>query len=271
MILLYACNLIVILRWILRWCAWAIRRSKEDYQASFSVIFNLTTTMMLLDVEQLSYCSWSVILQIPAPKYYFMPDTLTTEQKIHRAAIDVFTRKGYAGTKTRDIADAAGINVATLHYYHRTKDQLFQLVAKESMEEFSAIFYEVFKTGLPLKDKIHKFVEDFTELFRRKPHLSTFCLMESERNIEMFKEIVDFRQSTLILEPQLKELIANGEIRPIETPNFVSALVGMTIYPFITRASIFYANDLDEAGYQHVLEEQKRIVPEMIINYLWEK
>jgi len=198
-----------------------------------------------------------------------MPANLTTEQKIHQAAIDVFTRKGYAGTKTRDIADAAGINVATLHYYHRTKDQLFQLVAKESMEEFTIIFFEIFKTGRPLKEKIYMFVEEYTNLFRRKPYLSTFCLMESERNIEMFREIIDFRQSNLILEPQLKELAAAGEIRPISTPNFVSALVGMTIYPFITRASMHYAHDLDAEGYQQVLEEQKRMIPEMIIGYLW--
>ncbi|MEM6769122.1 MAG: TetR/AcrR family transcriptional regulator [Bacteroidota bacterium] len=196
---------------------------------------------------------------------------LTTEQKIHRAAIDVFTRKGYDGAKTRDIAKAAGITVATLHYYHRTKDQLFHLVAKESMEEFSAIFYDVFKTGRPLKEKIYAFVEEYTKLFRLKPQMATFCLMESERNIEMFREIVDFRESTRVLEPQLQALAAAGEIRPISTPNFISALVGMTIYPFITKTSMYYAHNLDDEGYEKVLEEQRRMIPEMIIGYLWTK
>ncbi|MEM1359358.1 MAG: TetR/AcrR family transcriptional regulator [Bacteroidota bacterium] len=210
-------------------------------------------------------------------KKLFMPKTATmdfaenmsTEDKIHQAALEVFTRKGYAATKTRDIAEAVGINVATLHYYHRTKDQLFGIVAKESMAEFSAAFHEVFTQERPLKEKIHLFVERFTELFREKPHLASFCLMESERKIEFFKEIIDFKESTRVLRPQLESLAAKGKIRPISPANFISALVGMTIYPFITRTSMYYAHELDDAGFHEVLEEQKRMVPAMIIGYLY--
>lgn len=194
---------------------------------------------------------------------------LSTEQKIHRAAIEVFTRKGYNGAKTRDIAEAAGINVATLHYYHRTKDKLFDMVAKESMEEFTTIFYEVFTLERPLKEKIHMFVDRFSDLFLEKPHLASFCLMESERNMKKFREIVDFRASARVLAPQLKELADTGEIRPISVPNFLTALVGMTIYPFITRASMIYGNELEESEYTAVINEQRKMIPEMIIGYLW--
>ncbi len=40
------------------------------------------------------------------------------EEKILKAGAEVFTEKGYAATKTRDIAEAAGIknnNVASTH------------------------------------------------------------------------------------------------------------------------------------------------------------
>ncbi|MEL7162556.1 MAG: helix-turn-helix domain-containing protein, partial [Bacteroidota bacterium] len=97
------------------------------------------------------------------------PEGTSTEDKIHQAAIEVFTRKGYAATKTRDVAEAAGINVATLHYYHRTKDQLFRLVARESMREFSSIHHAVFTLDTPLKDKIHLFVDRYVDLLRDNP------------------------------------------------------------------------------------------------------
>ena len=48
-----------------------------------------------------------------------------TEVRILQAAEKEFLEKGYAGAKTTDIAAAAGVTHAMLHYYFRTKDKLF--------------------------------------------------------------------------------------------------------------------------------------------------
>ena len=197
------------------------------------------------------------------------PPKLTTEEKIQQAAIEVFMRKGYDGTKTRDIAEAAGINVATLHYYHRTKDQLFHMVAKKSMVEFVAIHESVFTLDTSLKDKIPLFVDRYIDLLHQQPHLAMFCLSESERNPEAFREVIDFQLAERVVSQQLKELMEAGEIRPISTNNFLSALVGMTIYPFIAKNGILHNSALTEADFGQILAEQKRMIPEMIIGYLW--
>lgn len=61
-----------------------------------------------------------------------LPGTdLSTEQKIIEAARKVFTRKGYSATRTRDIAEEAGLNLALLNYYFRSKQKLFELVMAE--------------------------------------------------------------------------------------------------------------------------------------------
>jgi AcrR family transcriptional regulator len=49
----------------------------------------------------------------------------TTEEQIKEAARRVFTRKGYAATRTRDIAEESGHNLALLNYYFRSKEKLF--------------------------------------------------------------------------------------------------------------------------------------------------
>jgi AcrR family transcriptional regulator len=51
-----------------------------------------------------------------------------TEDKIFESATDVFINKGMDGARMQDIANHAGINKALLHYYFRTKDQLFNAV-----------------------------------------------------------------------------------------------------------------------------------------------
>ena len=44
---------------------------------------------------------------------------VSTEEKIKEAARKVFTQKGFAATRTRDIAEEAGLNLALLNYYFR--------------------------------------------------------------------------------------------------------------------------------------------------------
>ncbi|OAV43683.1 TetR/AcrR family transcriptional regulator [Lewinella sp. 4G2] len=194
---------------------------------------------------------------------------LDTKAKIAAAAIRVFTRKGYDGTKTRDIAEEAGINVATLHYHHKSKDELFSLVAKSAMSEFVDIYYGVFRAENSLEEIVHGFVDGFTDLFIRKPHVATFCLVESERNPEAFKEIVDFKDSAIVLTAKLAALEKSGKIRSMSVPSFTSALVGMTIYPFITKGSVLYAGEYDEAQFLQFVEEQRRVIPAMILGYLF--
>ena len=54
-------------------------------------------------------------------------DKVTTEQKIIMAADKLFTQKGYAATKTRDITQEAETNVALLNYYFGSKENLYKI------------------------------------------------------------------------------------------------------------------------------------------------
>ena len=61
-------------------------------------------------------------------------DKLTTEQKIIRAADKLFTQKGYAATKTREIAEEAETNLALLNYYFGSKENLYKKVVQEKFK-----------------------------------------------------------------------------------------------------------------------------------------
>jgi len=69
-----------------------------------------------------------------------------TEERIFEAALTVFARKGKDGARMQEIADEAAINKAMLHYYFRSKDQLyeavFDYVFRRFMESFSAALQE---------------------------------------------------------------------------------------------------------------------------------
>jgi TetR/AcrR family transcriptional regulator len=57
-----------------------------------------------------------------------------------RSAIDVFAQRGFAGTKTRDLASAAGVSEAILFRHFATKEALYRAIldAKESENKDAA-------------------------------------------------------------------------------------------------------------------------------------
>ncbi|HOA37485.1 MAG TPA: TetR family transcriptional regulator, partial [Flavihumibacter sp.] len=52
----------------------------------------------------------------------------STEEKIKAAARTVLYKKGFAATRTRDIAEEAGMNLALINYYFRSKKKLFEII-----------------------------------------------------------------------------------------------------------------------------------------------
>src|SRR5271166_4757971 len=45
--------------------------------------------------------------------------------KLERAALQLFTRKGFHGTTVREIAEKAGVSMGTLYIYYDTKEEIF--------------------------------------------------------------------------------------------------------------------------------------------------
>ena len=56
-----------------------------------------------------------------------------TSDAILEAAINVFVEKGYSGARMQEIADKANVNKALLHYYYKSKDKLFDIILKKSL------------------------------------------------------------------------------------------------------------------------------------------
>jgi AcrR family transcriptional regulator len=50
------------------------------------------------------------------------------QTRLLEAAIDIFGRYGYEGSTTRNIAQAAGVNIATIPYYFNSKEGLYRAV-----------------------------------------------------------------------------------------------------------------------------------------------
>ena len=57
-----------------------------------------------------------------------------SKEKILDAAITIFSKHGFNGARTRDLADLAKVNIATLHYHFKSKDNIYGCVIKQIVE-----------------------------------------------------------------------------------------------------------------------------------------
>ena len=60
-----------------------------------------------------------------------------TEVRIVEAAVQLFSRQGYKGTSTREIASLAGVNEATVFRYFARKTDLFWAAAEPRLKPLS--------------------------------------------------------------------------------------------------------------------------------------
>lgn len=179
---------------------------------------------------------------------------LSAEQKIIRAARIVFTKKGYAATRTRDIAEEAGINLALLNYYYRSKEKLFQLVMAEKLQQlFSVVFPVVNDEKSTLDQKVKILVENYIELLLQNPELPMFVFHEIKSNPEHFKDKIQItkilKESSLVRQIQQR----NPDLEPVQ---FIVSLLGITIFPFVARPILFS----DDKKFRALMEERKLLI-----------
>lgn len=183
----------------------------------------------------------------------------STEEKIKDAARKVFLKKGYAATRTRDIAEEAGINLALLNYYFRSKEKLFSHVMMEKMQQFFGVLFAVINDpSTKLETKIDLIVSNYIDTLLENPDLPLFVLSEIKADPGHLGNILPIEKITQKVS-FIKQL---QERRPdINPAHFLMNILGMTVFPFIARPAFGAIGVLNKNDFQTIIEERRRLVP----------
>lgn len=191
-------------------------------------------------------------------------NNISTEKRIKAVARKVFHQKGYAGTRTRDIAEEAEINHAMLNYYFRSKEKLFTIIMTETMAQFfKGLSHLLNDENTSLEQKIELIVNNYTDLLLEEPELPTFMFNEVRNNPEPFIENNPIRQAlqNSALARQYTEAVARGEITE---PNLIQTLlnlIGLVIFPFIAQPIMLALNKMTKEQYKTLMLERKKQIP----------
>ena len=197
---------------------------------------------------------------------------ISTEERIKAAARKVFHQKGFAGTRTRDIAEEAGINHAMLDYYFRSKEKLFVMVMMETMAQFfKGVNLMLNDESTSLDEKIDLIVSNYVDLLLKEPELPTFILNEVRPNPQAFVEQNPIKEALThsVLTRQYAEAVARGEITE---PNLMQAIlnvIGLVIFPFIAKPILTSIVNIPEEQYKALMLQRKTLIPQWIKAMLW--
>ncbi len=195
----------------------------------------------------------------------------TTEDKIKEAAKQVFIAKGFSGCTSREIAKAAGMNVALVNYYFRSKSALFKIIFEAAMGDFLLSMLDVFNTSLPLEDKLRNYLDREYAFLTKYPEIPSFIINEMGRkegvhidNTAVFQCI----EHTGIFEECLMEQKA-GRMREIDITSITLLMMSNCQFPFMGAAVIKQVHALSDEQYEKQLVQHKQIVTDMLIGYLF--
>lgn len=195
------------------------------------------------------------------------------ESLILKSAEEEFLEKGYTNAKTTEIAKRAGVTHAMLHYYYRTKRNLFEIVLQRKMESLVNVFVFSFKQDLPFLEKLKKGVEDHFDVVSANPKLPNFIFSEilnNEENRNYFLNILKphFLEILQSIEIELRQEANQGNVKYIEPYNLLFAIISVNVFGVLALPVITGLLEMNANQFEAFKLERKKQNVELVMSLL---
>jgi AcrR family transcriptional regulator len=110
-------------------------------------------------------------------------------------ATRIFATKGYAAASTREICQAAGANVAAIHYYFGDKEALYRAVLSAPVDAIAAEFGRFADPALSFEEAMRHVLQPFVRMALtddpQSQHVQRLHLREALEPSAVFRDVVD--------------------------------------------------------------------------------
>ena len=186
--------------------------------------------------------------------------------RIKESARSLFIRKGYDGTTMQAIADASGLNKSLLHYYYRSKDNLFLVIFEEELGEVFAgaldIMGDPFRS---MKEKLYAWIDTEARLIADHPDIPLFLISEFRRNPELVQNLM----KKLRVVEAIGSLAGRGEgegpgekVPPLD--DILLGIFSLLVFPSMVMPIIDFFLDSRGTQLAGYLDKQKALAKELV-------
>lgn len=198
----------------------------------------------------------------------------STEQNILEVAERLFLEKGFAMTSTTEIAKEVGCNQALIHYYYRTKDNLFNTIFEQ---KFKIFFQEIFEMknieNLQFLDKLKYIIESHYDMIRSNLKLPLLIINELSRQPEKIQNLKEKlhaipEQLFAKLDTELQAEITAGRIRSVGLIDLIITMISLNVAFFLLMPIAVEIIPMNESQKQMLIEHRRIEHVNLILNSL---
>jgi len=198
----------------------------------------------------------------------------STEQNILEVAERLFLEKGFAMTSTTEIAKEVGCNQALVHYYFRTKENLFNTIFEQKFKSFfQGIFDANDLSTLSFQDKVKYIIESHFDMLCKNPKMPGLILNELSRLPEQIKTLREklYELPKRLFDQMGQELqieIEQGRIRKILWPDLIFSMLSLNLTMFIMMPVLEGILELTEEQKELMIQHRRAENIDFILNSL---
>lgn len=195
-----------------------------------------------------------------------------TEQRILDAAQQLFLERGFALTSTTNIARLAGCNQALVHYYFRTKENLFRRIYLQNATMLLQLIGETLQSDMSFEQMVRSVISAYFRLISQQPKMPYFIINEVINNADRRQYIrqhitAHFRFNDIARQfsMRLKEEHEAGRIIDISPLDLVMHIVSLTVFTFISIPMYQEVFDCDNEAVQAYIARREEEITRFVL------
>jgi AcrR family transcriptional regulator len=164
-------------------------------------------------------------------------------QELLQAALELFVEKGFAATRSEEVAHRAGVSKGTLYLYYPSKEELFKAVVRHNLTPILGVGGDLLDSFEgPTTELLVKLVERWWDDVGHTPAAGIFKLILAEGH--NFPDLVEFQVNEVVLPSRalvrraVQRGIARGEFRDVDIEAVVHALIAPLQYVVLDRLTL---------------------------------
>lgn len=195
-----------------------------------------------------------------------------TQNAILTNATKLFFERGIDNVGIRDIASLANVNVASVNYYFRSKDELIITIINEKTELLYIKLNHILNAPTDLRTKISQYTDTFIDLLSKDSGIVIFLLstLQSKPELMMRSKLSGllFNEHTAFFQ-QLKTEGQEGKIKIVHPEQFYISMLALILFPFSIDNMIAHQKNYTPAGLNKFIKSRKKMVADMLLAYLY--
>jgi AcrR family transcriptional regulator len=195
-----------------------------------------------------------------------MSELTEPEKKILDAAKKVFELHGYAGARMQQIADEAGISKASLHYYFRSKENLFERIFDETMSDFMELVSTWNDDSEHWEDKLRKFICEFFVFLKTRSLL--FIIGEINRNPDLLASRRKKSKPKAKFITYFENLQETGKMKHSNMYVVYIFMHSLCAYPILNARMFQMTTGMNNHDFEQFMNNYPNIVADLLINAL---